>query len=65
MFLYGCARRQQVYCRVDEMMKIEGDRSAAAVECVKALKSTAGVFKHIHAVLSEQTVKSAAVASNR
>ena len=46
-------------------MRIESDRSAAVVECVKALKSAAGVFKHIHAVLSEQTVKSAAVASNR
>ena len=65
MFLYGCARRQQVHGSVDEMMKIRGDRSAAAVECVKALKSAAGVFKHIHAVLSEQTADSVAVEGHR
>lgn len=52
-FLYGCLLREQIHSAVSDMLTVQGDRSAAALESIKALRSVAGVFKHIHTTLSE------------
>ena len=55
VFLYGCTLRKQVHATLSEIMTGQEDRFVETVELVKTLRSAAGVFKHIHTVLSDST----------